>query len=157
MMKAVRFLPLFFLAVACGPAYIDGTTVLDNPSNRELVETVETYRQAVEERDVEALAQIVSRAYFENSSTTGVSEDDYGYEELLRKTMPILRDNIKKVVYRVKVEGVKVDGARASVFVDFDLQCQYIEGGLEGWSTAKDRNRLDFVLEDGKWKIIAGL
>ena len=156
-MKAVRFLPLFFLMVACGPAYIDGTTVPDNPTNRDLLDTVETYRQAVEARDVEVLGQIVSRAYFENSSTTAEDEDDYGYEELLRKTMPILRDNIKKVVYRLKIDGVKVDGARASVFVNFDLQCQYVEGGLEGWSTAKDRNRLDFVLEDGRWKIIAGL
>jgi hypothetical protein len=34
---------------------------------------------------------------------------------------------------------------------------KYIEGGLEGWSTAKDKNRMDLALEGDSWKIFAGL
>jgi hypothetical protein len=145
------------LSVACGPSYIDGTTVPDTVENRELVTMIEDYRLAVENRDVSTLAQLVSRSYFENASTTGITDDDYGYEELLKEVLPVLRDNVRKVIYKLTVERVQIKGSRANVFVAWELTCQYVEGGQEGWSTAKDRNRIDLVIEDGRWKIISGL
>ncbi len=92
------------LSVACGPSYIDGTTVPDTVENRELVTMIEDYRLAVENRDVSTLAQLVSRSYFENASTTGITDDDYGYEELLKEVLPVLRDNVRKVIYKLTVE-----------------------------------------------------
>lgn len=148
---------VLLLSVACGPSYIKGTEVIDTPENREIVDLIENYRLAIEGRDATMLAQIVARSYFENASTTSATEDDYGYEELLKEVLPVLRDNIKKVTYKVKVEKVRKKGSQASVFVDWELTCQYVEGGVEGWSTAKDRNRVDLVVEDGRWKIASGL
>jgi hypothetical protein len=145
------------LCVACGPSYIAGTEIPDTPENRELVEVVESYRAAIENRDVTMLSQVVSRSYFENASTTKITDDDYGYEQLLKEVLPVLRDNIKKVIYKLDVEKAQVRGKQASVFVSWELTCQYVEGGMEGWSTAKDRNRIDLVIEDGRWKIISGL
>jgi len=145
------------LLVSCGPKFIEGTTVPDTPDNQELVSVIENYRQAVENKDASALAQMVSRSYFENASSTAVTKDDYGYEELLKKVLPVLRDNVKKVTYRVAVSKIAVVGDEASVFVEWELTFQYTEGGQEGWSTAKDRNKLDLVVEDGFWKIAAGL
>ncbi len=148
---------VLMLSVACGPSYIKGTEITDTPENREIVDLVENYRLAIEGRDATMLAQIVARSYFENASTTSVTEDDYGYEQLLKEVLPVLRDNIKKVIYKVAVEKVQKKGTQASVFVNWELTCQYVEGGVEGWSTAKDRNRIDLVMEDGRWKIASGL
>lgn len=145
------------LLFSCGPTLIDGTTVPDTPENRELVNVVEAYRQAVEGRDVSRLAQMIAHSYFENASTTAVTTDDYGYEELLRKVLPVLRDNVKRVSYSIKVEKITMTGHEASVFVEWELTFQYVEGGQEGWATAKDRNKLDMIMEDGYWKIAAGL
>jgi len=157
MLRSFLLFVVLLALVGCGPAYIAGTTVPDTETNRDLLDVIETYRAAVESRDVEMLAQVVSRSYFENASSTAVTKDDYGYEELLMRVLPVLRDNVKQVVYSIKVERVKARGSQASVFLEWELQCQYVEGGLEGWSTAKDRNRMDLVVEDGNWKIVAGL
>ncbi len=148
---------VLMLSVACGPSYVKGTDILDTPENREILDLVESYRLAIEGRDATMLAQVVSRSYFENASTTAATDDDYGYEQLLKEVLPVLRDNIKKVVYKIKIEKVQAKGKQASVFMTFELTCQYVEGGVEGWSTAKDRNRIDLVVEDGRWKISSGL
>ena len=60
-----KLFPLLMLTlVACGPKYIPNTEVPDNPKNREIVELVERYRQAVEERNINALKEMISRSYF---------------------------------------------------------------------------------------------
>ncbi|MBM4352524.1 MAG: nuclear transport factor 2 family protein [Deltaproteobacteria bacterium] len=143
--------------LSCGPAYIQGTTVPDTAENRDLLDAVEQYRLAVEQRDAGALVELIARGYFENASTTADAKDDYGFEQLIRKVMPVLQDNVKKVLYKISVEKVSIKGGQASAFFEYELTFQYVEGGLEGWATGKDKNRLDFVLEDGRWKIIAGL
>ncbi len=157
MRTSLALLMLSVLLVSCGPAHIEGTSVPDTPENRELVDTVEAYRKAVETRDVGTVATLVSRRYFENASTTAEASDDYGFEGLIQKALPVLRDNVKKVVYKLDVDSVLIKGREASVFVAWEMTFQYIEGGLEGWATAKDKNRLDFIIEDGRWKIVAGL
>ncbi len=145
------------LLVGCGPAYIAGTEVPDTPENRTLLDAVESYRVAVEGRDVDALAALVSRQYFENAMTTGDTSDDYGQKELLKRILPVLRDNIRSVVYKLTVNRVTITGNEASVFVEFELTFQFQEGGQEVWSTSKDKNRLDFVREDGRWKVLSGM
>lgn len=157
MKTSFALLMLAVLLASCGPAHIEGTTVPDTPENRALVDTVEDYRKAVEARDVGTIATLVSRRYFENASTTAEAKDDYGFEGLIQKALPVLRDNVKKVVYKLDVERVAVKGREASVFVEWEMTFQYVEGGLEGWATGKDKNRLDFIIEDGRWKIVAGL
>jgi hypothetical protein len=157
MKTILGLIAVVMLSVACGPSYIKGTEILDTPENQEILDLVENYRMAIEGRDATMLAQVVSRSYFENASTTNITDDDYGYEQLLKEVLPVLRDNIKKVIYKVTVDEIKARGKQARVFVSFELTCQYVEGGVEGWSTAKDRNRIDLVVEDGRWKISSGL
>lgn len=156
-MRVLAVVTLGVAMLACGPAYIEGTTVPDTSENRDLLQAVEQYRVAVEQRDAGALVELVAKGYFENASTTSEAKDDYGYEQLLRKVLPVLQDNVKKVLYKITVEKVSIKGSQASAFVEYELTFQYEEGGLEGWATGKDKNRLDFVMEDGRWKIIAGL
>ncbi len=157
MRPILSIMAVLLLLTACGPSNIPGTKVPDTQANREIVDLVETYRVAVEDRDMDTLGQIVSRRYFENASTTAKTTDDYGYEQLLKEVFPVLRDNVKKVVYKIDIERITVTGREASVYIEWDLKFQYVEGGLEGWATAKDKNRVDLVMEDGRWKILSGL
>jgi len=156
-MRLVAVAALGLALLACGPAYIEGSTVPDTAENRDLLDAVEQYRLAIEQRDAGALVEKVARGYFENASTTSDPKDDYGYEQFLRKVLPVLQDNVKKVIYKITVEKVSIKGSQASAFIEYELTFQYVEGGVEGWASGKDKNRLDFVLEDGRWKIIAGL
>ena len=148
---------LAFAAAACGPQYIDGTKIEDNPTNRSILTVVEAYRVAVERKDVDLLATIVSNQYFENAGTTGYSGDDYGLKAVLVKVLPMLQENIKEVFYTIDVERIDLMGRTANVILEYELKFHYVEGDLDGWSTKKDRHRLDLVWEDEAWKIAAGL
>lgn len=148
---------ILLLVSACSAAMIPGTKVEDNAQNRAVFDVVEAYRSAMEERDMSRLSQLVSRRYYENASTTDTSKDDYGFDSLSTSVIPKLRDNIKKVQYRISIRKIGVEGAGAWAEYEYFARFLYSEGGREEWITANDFNRLDLVLEDGAWKIAAGL
>lgn len=145
------------LVSACGPSHIDGTSVEDTEENRAIYDLVEAYREAIEQRDVDQLAAIVSPRYFENASTTATDKDDYGYETLREKVLPLLQDSIKAVQYRVRLTRIEVNGDRAYADFEYWLKFLYSEGGREGWRTENDFNRLEFVKGPDGWKISGGL
>lgn len=145
------------LIVGCGPGTIDGTEIEATPENLEIHDVVETYRRALEERDSEALVSLVSREYFENAGTTDSQDDDYGYEQLRDRVVPVLRDNIKKVRLDVRLVEIKVTGDRAMAEFEYFSRFLYTEGGKDGWISSNDFNRLEFVREDGDWRIMSGL
>lgn len=153
----VTGLLLGFVLAGCSSSLIPGTRVEDNPPNRAVFDVVEAYRMAMEERDMQRIRNLVSLRYYENSSTTDTNSDDYGFSQLEGKVIPILRDNIKKVQYRIKLRKITIEGNRATAEYEYYWKFQYSEGGRENWVARNDFNRLDFVREDGVWKIIAGL
>jgi hypothetical protein len=148
---------LVIAAASCGPQYVDGTKIEDNPTNRSILNVVEAYRRAVENKDVDLLARLVSNQYFENAGTTGYSGDDYGLRDVLTKVLPLLQENIKEVFYKIEVKRIDLMGETANVILEYQLKFHYIEGDLDGWSNKSDRHRLDLVWEDEAWKIAAGL
>ncbi len=155
-----RFLAMVILAVlaaGCGPKVIDGTGIKDSETNRAIYEVIETYRTALESRDVDAIAALLSTEYFENASTTATSEDDYGIEALREKVLPLLDDHVKAVQFRIRLTRIEVIGARAMADYEYWLKFLYAEGGREGWHVTNEFNRLEFVREGEAWKIAAGL
>lgn len=148
---------LMLVLSACGPQYIQGTEIEDNPTNRSIVMVVEAYRQAVEKKDVDTLAALLSSKYFENASTTGNADDDYGYKEVLTRLLPLLQQNIKEVFYNIEVKSIDMMGESANVHLEYEIKFHYVEGEVDGWSLKKDRSRLDLVWEDEAWKIVGGL
>jgi hypothetical protein len=111
----------------------------------------------METQNRDRIAGLISRQYYENSSTTDTTADDYGYEELVQQVLPKLLDNIKHVQYRIQVRRIEVDGNRAIAEYEYFYKFQYAEGGRERWISRNDFNRLDLVFEEGSWKIVAGL
>ena len=150
-------LSLLLSLSGCGAALIKGTEVKDTPANRAIHALLEEYRAAMEARDGKRLLKLVSNRYYENASSTDSSDDDYGYERLEKDVVAKLRDNVKKVQYRVLLKRVIVKGDRA--FAEYEYMARYLfsEGGREQWKMLNDFNRLDLAKEDGAWKIIAGL
>ena len=154
-----RLVPAFLLVavVACGPKMITNTQVEDTPQNRVIAELVEKYRQAVEHRDVASLKELVSRRYFSNAGTTADANDDYGYEQLEKKVFPVLRDQIKSVQFTIYLRKIEVQGERAHADFEYYYKFFYVDGGKDRWMAKNDFARLDFVKEDGTWRIINGL
>lgn len=141
----------------CATTTLPGTEIEETPENREIYDLVQRYRRDIEERDIADLRKLISRDYFENAATTDDTTDDYGYDKLIADVMPILKDNIKRVKVDVRVTDIKVGERRAKAEFEYTTRFLYTEGGKEGWVAANDFNRLEFVREDGVWKIADGL
>lgn len=143
---------------ACSPKYLPNTEVVDTDENRVIVELVERYRQAIEERDVRALREMVSRNYFSNAGTTADPEDDYGYDQVEQLILPMLKQNIKKVQYGVFIKRVRFESpSRAVAEFEHSFRYLYVVDGRDTWQAKVDFARLQFGLEDGVWRITGGL
>ncbi|MCA9523078.1 MAG: nuclear transport factor 2 family protein [Myxococcales bacterium] len=159
-MKIVRWGLLFSLlsVIGCSGGRLKNSSVKDTPKNREIYNLVHKYRLAMENRDMQTLRRMVSRDYFENASSTDDSKDDYGFEKLVTKVIPLLRNNVKRLRYVVYVRKINFKGdSTASAEYEFLVRMQITEGGKSTWKVKNDFNRLDFSKEKGEWKIVGGL
>lgn len=158
MKRIVMLFPFLLLAASCGPKYLPNTEVEDNAKNRTIADLVERYRVAVEQRDVAALKEMVSRRYFSGAGTTADASDDYGYEQLEQKVMPLLTENVKSVQYVVYLRKIKFDGeTKASAEFEYYYKFFFVDAGKDRWQAKNDFARLDFAMEDGVWRIVGGL
>jgi hypothetical protein len=146
------------LAGSVGCAHEDffsGTTIPRSEQNRQIIETVEKYRQRLLARNVEGLLVLASDKYFEDSGTPR-SDDDYGYEGL-RAVLTNQLKRVKSMRYEIEYRTIKVTGPRAEVEV-------FLDGSFELGADAGDRYRRvndyhHFVLEqrNDEWKFLSGM
>ncbi|MBI4512358.1 MAG: hypothetical protein HY698_22190 [Deltaproteobacteria bacterium] len=155
--KALGPCSLVALLWGCGaPAqYIPGTRVPESEENRNIVETVEQYRLAVERRDAPALLAMASKNYWEDGGTpTGA--DDYGYEGL-KDVLSTRFQHAESIRYSMRYMNIGRQDTRAfvDVLIDASFTIKAERGPVR--MDKKDQNRL--VLEhDGKrWFFISGM
>lgn len=142
---------------ACGPRYVPGTQIEMTQEVGVLVDLVERYRVAVEQRDVQALRKLASPRYYENGSTTNDPSDDYDYRGL-EKVLSDLKSHVKDIKYDITIVDVQVlSDEIAQVDYDYRSQYRYTLGEQDRWETVDDRNRLTFRNEDGQWRILSGM
>jgi len=143
--------------VSCGSKYIENTKIPDNPETRKILNLVERYRVAMEHRDIKTLGAMMSRKYYENAGTTATSDDDYGYNTVLKKIFPFLKDNVKAVQYQLNVSKIVVGKKKASADFEYKAKVLIAVGERKHWIFEDDFDRLDFVKEDGVWRITRGM
>jgi hypothetical protein len=147
------------LAIAAGCAHtttIPGTTVTDSDVNREIIKTVEQYRQAVEARDVDRLLMLASERYFEDSGTPR-SEDDYGYDGL-KLVLNTKLARVRSLRYYIQYRHIRVDGERAEVEVFLNGAFELLSETGERYRPINDYHR--FLLEHtpkDRWKFLSGM
>lgn len=157
---------LFLAVTACAHSSgrIKGTRIPDDEVNRQILETVEKYRVAVEARDSEALVLMASPDYWEDRGTVE-SSDDYGFDKLreilsgrfqlasdVRYSMRY--DKIRRVCPGDKLER----GCLAHVEVQIDAS--YSVNDARGQTVRRDkRDQNELVLKwDGqKWVFVSGM
>lgn len=156
-MKKTLMLFIIITLMSCGAKYIENTKIPDTPETRKILNLVEKYRVAMEHRDIKTLGALMSRKYYENAGTTATSDDDYGYNTVLKKVFPFLRDNVKAVRYQLKVSKITVGKKKASAAFEYKAKVLIAVGERKHWIFEDDFDRLDFVKEDGVWRIIRGM
>ncbi|MCU0673496.1 MAG: hypothetical protein MUE69_11955 [Myxococcota bacterium] len=149
----------FALLVGCA-RMIPNTTVEDTAENREIVEFVEQYRHAVEDRNVRRLLELASPRYLDDNGTPN-GEDDLDFDTL-REKLAIWSDRVTDVRYEIKYRRVSYDQSR--IFVEFRYTASFrVETGEnERWARRLGDHRLILTREEGEapegeLRILAGM
>jgi hypothetical protein len=135
---------------------IPGTTVSDSETNREILKTVEQYRQALEARDVDRLLMLASERYFEDSGTPR-ADDDYGYDGL-KQVLTGHLSRVRSIRYYIQYRNIRLDGNKAEVEVFLNGAFELLSEVGEKYQRVNDYHR--FLLEhtaQDRWKFLSGM
>ena len=157
---------LFLLALsACAQrgSYVAGTKIPYSDANKAVLDACETYRRAVEERNVDGLMLMVHPEYWEDSGTPSGS-DDYGYEGLRNVLLTRLL-KATEIRYSVRYVGVHQQCAgelqpkcRAAVDVLIDASYTVTNAyGKPSRPDKRDQNQLVLEWDGRRWLFLSGM
>ncbi len=157
-MSVLRLFPVLLLLMAAGCARqtIPNTDVPDTSENREVVEFLERYRLAVEERNVGGILAMVSQRYFDDNGTPG-GADDLDFEGLQGKLARW--EGLLDVRYDIRYRRVTFREDNIHVLVDFTFAGRFRVATPEGerWARRLGDNRIVLAREEGEYRILSGL
>lgn len=160
-----------FVSTACGDAYVqdddlyaddpgfriaEDAEIRDTTANREVLDILAQYRQAVVKKDFGALKRLVAAGYYDNAGTTDTTEDDYDAQEL-STLYEMMARHAQSIKYNVLVKDLEVDQNRAWVDYEYEYAYEYDVGDDVAWDAGVDVNRLELESQDGRWRIVSGL
>ncbi|HEY5937625.1 MAG TPA: hypothetical protein VIU61_23420 [Kofleriaceae bacterium] len=161
---------LFFTAAilvsiaACAKqgTYVPGTKIPYSDANKAVLDACETYRRAVEERNVDGLMLMVHPEYWEDSGTPSGS-DDYGYEGLRNVLLTRLL-KATEIRYSVRYVGVRQQcndlqpKCRAAVDVLIDASYTVTNAyGKPSRPDKRDQNQLVLEWDGRRWMFLSGM
>ena len=153
-MKVAAALAALALA-ACSHATIANTAIADNPENRDVLQVLSRYKQAVEAKDIDALLGLVSPEYLDVAIPGRAKEaKDYaGLQAALKEQF----GRTKSIRLELHPRNVKIVGDKASV--DYFYVVRYDPQLPSGttWRSETDDARLKLLRRQGAWKIVSGL
>ncbi|MEZ4358801.1 MAG: hypothetical protein R3B48_01360 [Kofleriaceae bacterium] len=165
-MTSLRLLVLTMLTVsacAAGPKMLGNSQIQDTPFSRGVIETIETYRTALERQDAKALLLMASKDYREDSGTP-TGSDDYGYDGL-RQVLAERLGKVREVRYAVRYVamrsncgGVAKRGCKAAVEAIVDASFT-VKDAMGNDRRPDKRDQSEFVLQwsGDKWLFLSGM
>lgn len=143
---------LFLAPAAACTRYIPNTTVPDTEENREVIDTMERYRHAVEARDVGALLALTHAQYLDDVGTpTGDDDLDYGS---LGGRLNAWSGRVSEVRFEIRYHRISVDGSR--IYVEYrytaSFKMQDSEGDLR-WNRRVADARAVLTRDDGSGEL----
>jgi hypothetical protein len=159
----LSFLPLstayiaFIALTACEPTLIPNTHVEDTAENREIVDFVEKYRNAIETRNTPALLALASPNYFDDMGTPA-GQDDIDYDGL-KAGLVRLREEVLGARYQISYRAVTYDDVGSRVLVDMLYTGWFRVNTSDGptWKRKLEPHRIILAREDGHLRIVSGM
>jgi hypothetical protein len=143
---------------ACEATMIPNTRVEDTSENREVVDFVEKYRLAVEERNTPILLSMASENYFDDMGTPA-GEDDVDYDAL-KKGLARMHEDVSGARYQVSYRAVSYAADR-HVLVDMMYTGWFrvtpVGAGEPVWKRRLSAHRIVLDRGDKGYKILSGM
>lgn len=155
-MSKLAFIVIF--SSSCAHSYIEGTQIVDTDPNRQVLDTINGIKQAMEQRDAEAILAHVSSRYFEDMGTPA-ADDDYGYEEFKTSVLPKSMEVTRELYLDLQIYDIVVEEEKNRAFADVRFQSRArieLPSG-DQWDRHREFNRIELVKEDGAWRVTSGL
>lgn len=148
---------LGLLAAGCQDKMIPNTDVVDTAENRRVVEFVERYRKAVENRDIGTLARLASPKYYDDNGTPK-GDDDVDFDRL-KAQLRAWRQYVADVRYEIRYRNVRYEGDK--VLVDFTYTGSFKVTTPSGprWARRLADNRLTLTRDRPKesFLVVSGM
>jgi hypothetical protein len=147
---------LLALTSACAKTYIPNTDVEDTGANRSVIEFCETYRHALEDKNVGQLVKLMSPGYFEDGGNTK-PEDDADYDAIRGF---LTGDFLKTTGIRYEIRYRRITFTEKNhVYIDYTYAAAWKLPGAktDEWHHSVADNRLDLVRDADSFKIVAGM
>lgn len=139
---------------------IPGTNIPATEANREIIDTIEEYRQKLVEKNVDGLLLLASDKYFEDGGTPQAN-DDYGYAGLASILSSRLQ-RVESIRYDIQYKSIKIDRegrAEVEAFLSGAFELQGEVG--ERYRRVNDFHRFVLVRSPNagtfKWKFLSGM
>jgi len=153
----MRLAPLLVLAplAACTHNTIPGTNVPDEPQNRAVLQVLANFKQAMENRDADALLALAAPGYFDKGDPSRPTDphDLAG----LRRSVPKDFNGVRSLKLDIDIRNVKIEGDSAQVDYFGVMRYAIAVPNGEKWFSESDDQRMKFVKIDGDWKISSGM
>jgi hypothetical protein len=140
----------------CGQKNIPNTRVEDTEANREVIDFVEKYRHAVEDRDIAALLNMASKFYYDDMGTP-TGDDDVDYDTL-KVGLDRLRNDVIAARYQISYRGLTYVSDQR-MLVDLLYTGWFKVNTAEGpqWRRRLEPHRIVVAREDGNLLIVSGM
>lgn len=158
----MRVFPLFVFAalVTTGCTQnIPNTSVPDTPENREIVQFMETYRHAVEERNIGAILSMTANDYLDDAGTP-IGDDDVD-STVLAQRLTEWSGRVTDVRYEIRYRRVRYDDL-GRIYIEYRYTASFRMAGADGtprWSRRVADNRAILRREEdsSELRFISGL
>ena len=159
-----------FMTVACRPKMIKGTNIEETPDSKEILTVFGYYLKGFKEQNPEIFLEYVSKDYYDTNGTDE-AEDDIDYDKLIE----ILNSDAYRSLEKVSITSIikdlffneAEDKAELIYFYEVRFKMKSSIPSTEenafiqpdGMTNQKvsENNKMKFIKEDGKWKIVSGL
>jgi len=139
----------------CSRDTIPNTTVEDTSDNRDVLEFVERYRHAVEERNVGALLSLASPEYFDDMGTP-TAQDDVDSASL-RDHLARWQRELLEVRYEIRYRRVTIEQERVLVDYTYTGRFRIVSPAGDRWARRINDNRLVLARSDDGFVIVSGM
>ncbi|HLL52385.1 MAG TPA: nuclear transport factor 2 family protein [Myxococcaceae bacterium] len=154
----LRLIPVVALVAAalcaCPARRIPGTDIVDNDDSRAILDVVEQYRSALENRDAGKLLGLVSEEFKDTAGSPNPADDlDYN---TLKQRLPERLSKLEDVKVDLSVRRIAVERDVASVIYYYNTR--YRVPKLTGKPISEgDLQQMWLKKADGKWRILSGI
>ena len=155
--RGLAWLGIVLLAAGGCPAHrFPGTEIEDNPDTRAILNLLEKYRVAVEQRDSDTVIALVSTSFKDNAGTA-TPDDDLDYQGLQKK-LPQRFAKVDEVHLDVNVRKIEFNKANGTATVTYYYNLSFRMPTLSSKLLSESEiKQMLLRREQGQWKIMSGV